>query len=387
MSTTGAPTKVSDATPTVPERYVLIVDDEEICRVVMRQVLERAGHAVQEATTGEEALELARKSPPDTVLLDVVMPGLDGLEVCRRLKQDPETAAVPVILVTSLESREDRVAGIDAGADEFLVKPIDPREVGLRVRNSVQASRLYRQVQESYRRLSELEAMRDSLTYMLVHDFRSPLHSVQGFLELLQLDAGERLQAEDLELLERAMFGTRMLEGMVAAILDVGRMEANAMPINRVATDLVPLARQAISGMAAWRGYAPVRLETPEPRVESLCDPDLILRVIVNLLGNALKFSPRQEEVVVRVLQSGSTPRVEVIDHGPGLAPEDQRRVFEKFVQARAWTEGGRHSSGLGLTFCQMAVEAHSGRIGVDSTPGEGSVFWFELPAPEAPTA
>lgn len=357
---------------------VLVADDEPSNRTLLRQVLARGDYRVREAEDGFAALRCAREERPDAVLLDVMMPGMDGFQVCRTLKADPELAAVPVVLVTSLDGREDRLQGVEAGADDFLVKPIDPREVLFRVRNAVRTHRLFREVEDSYRRLHELESLRDNLTHMLVHDFRSPLQSVLGYLRLLRMDAVERLTRDETGFLDRAMSCAELLTEMVGATLDVSRMEGEGMPLNRQPMVLSDVARRAAADVAGIAQETPIRIEEHgELRVEA--DPDVVRRVLMNLLANALKFSPPGEAVVVYV--DGN--RVEVHDRGPGIPADERERIFDKFVQLKAWEDGGRHSSGLGLTFCQLAVQAHGGRIGVDCPPQGGSTFWFTLPLEE----
>lgn len=137
--------------------HVLVVDDEENNRELLRDLLEEQGHQVTEAENGEQALERVKKAPPEVILLDVMMPGMDGFEVCRRLKADPETAPIPILLVTSLTGRSDRLTGIEAGANDFISKPIDTQDVLLRVRNAVYTRHLYNTVQENYEKVQKLE--------------------------------------------------------------------------------------------------------------------------------------------------------------------------------------------------------------------------------------
>ena len=145
---------------------ILVVDDEEKHRRLLRDMLEANGYRVEVAKDGKAALERVKEAPPDVILLDVIMPGVDGFEVCRQLKKTQETALIPVLLVTSLSEREDRIAGIKAGANDFLTKPVNLREVMLRVKNALYAKRLFDQVQQNLKRLKELEALRDSLIQM-----------------------------------------------------------------------------------------------------------------------------------------------------------------------------------------------------------------------------
>jgi signal transduction histidine kinase len=361
---------------------VLVADDEPLARRLLRSVLEPRGHVVIEAADGRSAVERARSDRPDVVLLDVMMPVMSGFEACRALKADPDLAAIPTLLVTGLSSPEDRAAGMEAGADDFLSKPIDTRTAVLRIRNAVRAKRLNDQVREDFRRLKDLELLRDHLTQMVVHDMRGPLTGIGGYLELLErrTDGSENAS----RLLHSAAGCTARLMHMVSDLLDVSRLEEGKMPLvlRRVRIEQLAAEAQALLGQGA--NAARIRVVT-EPEVTLVsCDPDLIRRVIVNFASNALKHSPPGRLVEIAIRGRPGRTRLEVRDEGAGIPPEYVDRVFDKFVQVEARKQGEVHSSGLGLTFCKLAVEAHHGAIGVESQRGHGSTFWFELPeAPE----
>jgi signal transduction histidine kinase len=360
--------------------HVLIVDDQEPNRLLLRDLLEARGYEVSEAVSGPEALAAIARRRPDVVLLDVSMPGMDGFEVTRRLREDPGAQAIPVLLVTALSAREHRLQGIEAGANDYLTKPIDRAELALRVRNAIQMHRLLRQVEDQYRRLRDLEGLRDNLVHMLVHDLRTPLTGIRMYLELLREDARLAKAGGGLkELVDEANAVSERMTAMVNDMLDVSRLEEGAMPVHRKPADLAALAGEAMKVAGAGRRVE-LAFEAPQGGVSVNCDPELIRRVIANLVANAVDFSPDRSLVKVRVENGGPEVRVEVADQGPGIPPEFHQRIFEKFGQADVMRQRVKHSSGLGLTFCKLAVEAHGGRIGVDSAAGHGSTFWFTIP-------
>lgn len=358
---------------------VLVVDDMPANCELIRALLEPRGYVVDEAASGPEALRRIAASPPDVVLLDVSMPGMDGLEVCRRLKGDPKTAALPVIMVTGNVDRPDRLAGIEAGANDYLNKPIDAQDLVLRVRNAVFAKRLHDQLKESYQRLLELEHLRDSLTHMIVHDLRSPLSAVMMSMDLLKLTAADHLQPGDVESLEICRSSAGTMSVMVTSLLDVSRLEAGELPLNKTATLLAPVVRAAIEPLKGLAVGNHVTLAGPDGEGTATCDGEIIRRVLGNLVGNALKFTPEGGAVRVAVLNEGVFIRVVVHDDGPGIAPEHHTKIFAKFGQVQ--DRRAKLGTGLGLAFCKLAVEAHGGRIGVESEVGRGSTFWFTLPA------
>ena len=359
---------------------VLVVDDEPMNVQLLQDLLEPRGYVVLTAPDGETGLTLAAGRQPDVVLLDVMMPRLSGFEVCRRLKADAATKMIPVLLVTSLDAREDRLAGIGAGANDFITKPVDSADLLLRVRNAVAMKRLHDEISLRYRQLKELEAARDTLTHMIVHDLRSPLTGLQGYLDLLRMSVAAGEMDEVLEYARDAHATANRLKDMVSQVLDVSRLEAREMPVALKETDLV----QLVPAAAATLGPAPAGVslvyEMPRHAVVVSCDPDLMGRVLVNLVGNAFKFTPRNGEIRVGVEACDGRARITVTDTGPGIAPEHRELIFEKFGQAPLGKSGAVRSTGLGLTFCKLAVEAHGGAIGVEAAEAGGARFWVELP-------
>ena len=376
----GGPVSASPAPAAGLTGRVLVVDDMAVNRVLLRDILEAEGHEVAEAAGGPEALERAVAQPPDVILLDVNMPSMDGFEVCRRLKAGPETAAVPVLLVTALAQREQRLAGIAAGASDYLTKPIDKADLILRVRNAIRVRTLHAELEGQYGRLKELERLRDNLVHMMVHDLRSPLAGIRAYLDLVKLDAGEKLDAELAHNIDAAIKIGATMTRMISDLLDVSRLETGHMPLERTAVDLGALAAEAMAAVGAPAGRAGTRFEAPTRPVRATCDPGVIGRVIGNLVANAVKFTPKDGAVRVSVSGDGVTARVSVADTGPGIPPEYRERIFEKFGRVEGKRDATQASSGLGLTFCKLAVEAHGGRIGVESDVGKGSDFWFTLP-------
>jgi two-component system sensor histidine kinase/response regulator len=359
---------------------VLIVDDEASTRELLRDLLEMRGHQVVEATNGEDALRRAVEDRPDAILLDVMMPGLDGFEVCRRLKLDPRTVAIPVLLVTTLSARDDRLKGIEAGAGDFLSKPIDRQDALLRVRNAVRLRQLHAQVSAELDRVRELEVMRDELVHWIVHDMRSPLQGAMLGVQLLSMQLDPVLTERQRGSLDRTLGILRHVAEMTSAVLDVSRLEEGRFPLHLDSCELKGILQRAIDDLRPLVAHLRIDVEAPAGTVELRADANLVERILVNLIANAAKFTPAGGELRVAILERGPLVRVEVTDTGPGIPARHREFIFEKFGQAEARREHCKYSSGLGLAFCRLAVEAHGGSIGVESEVGRGSTFWFELP-------
>lgn len=333
------------------------------------------------ARDGAEALAKARSEAPDAILLDVMMPVMDGFEACRSLKADASTAAIPVLLVTALEARADRLKGIEAGATDFISKPIDMEYLLLKVRNALYAKGLFNSVQKSYEQQRQLEEVRDKLTHMIVHDLRTPLLGINGNLELLKMHAGEYLNSDQMRYVDNAAYAAWSMVELVNSILAVNRFEQGNIEINLNQDNLKDIAFESIELLGSLKSKCAITVScSPEP-VSALCDRDLIRRVMLNLLSNAVKFTTSGDNIKIAIVAEPAGIRVKVSDTGPGVPEQYHKKIFEKFGQVAMSKERMMYSTGLGLAFCKMAVEAHGGEIGIESEEGKGSTFWFFLPA------
>ena len=357
---------------------ILVVDDSPTNLQLLVGMLQEHGYRVRPVTDGEHALRAVRSEPPDLVLLDVTMPGIDGYEVCRRIKGDADTAEIPVLFISALAGIEDKVRAFEAGGVDYVSKPFHLAEVLARVHTHLELRRQRRALEEGLVRERELEAMRDKLTHMIAHDMRSPLLALKLVLDLVRKGAP---QAEP-ELLAGADATLMMLIELVSQMLDVSRFEAGRLDLVREPVDLVALAREQLAALQPLTGGIRTSVEAKAALCVTI-DRDLIRRVLSNLVCNAFKFTPNTGQVVVRVEGQGDFVRVAVVDNGRGIAVQDHSRIFEKFGQVGP--DQRKHGTGLGLTFAKMAVEAHGGRIGVESELGRGSSFWFTLPRAAPP--
>ena len=359
---------------------ILVIEDEPLGARLAEVILTSQGYDVTIVSDGIRGLEMSKADAPALILLDLMLPGIDGYEVCRRLKRNRALAEIPVIFISALNETGDKLEGFKAGGVDYITKPFQFEEVDARVETHIELRRQRKTIQENYERLKELEELRDNLVKMIVHDMRSPLSGLLGYLELLERDLEGQASKDQAQYVRTCVDAASVLSRMIAALLDVGRLENGQMPLALARHDLKSIAQQALRSLGGLcRGRA-LDLQC-EGVVEAYCDADVVRRIVANLVGNALKFTPKQEgRITVRIAPHDGKARVEVCDNGPGVSMQDRERIFEKFGQAGMRLEGHKHSTGLGLTFCKLAVEAQQGTIGVDSELGEGSRFWFTLP-------
>ena len=214
---------------------------------------------------------------------------------------------------------------------------------------------------------------------MIVHDLRSPLTTVTGYVDALEQMASDKLNPDEAKCVAEAKRGAVDMRDMITTLLDVSRLEAGEMPLRLQDYNLAEIAREAANRFTPVLRGRTLRCEVPAEPVSISCDADVIRRILENLISNALKFTKSSGTIRVRVQRNAADATISVSDDGEGIPPDQHEHIFEKFGQTDS---GGkhRHSTGLGLAFCRLAVEAHHGKIGLESEPGKGSTFWFTLP-------
>ncbi len=378
------PTNPAAEAPRAPA--ILIVDDTLASLQLLAGALRNRGYRVRPVPSGKLALQTARAEAPDLVLLDILMPEMNGYEVCAAFKADPELAQIPILFISGMQDTEDKVRAFEAGGVDYVTKPLQLQEIEARVHTHLELARQRKEIErqnraldESYRRLQETESLRDSLVHLLVHDLRSPLTAISGHLELALMEP-EKLDADILRYLSSCSRSVKGLCSMVTAILDVSRLEAGQMPIERQRVDLKELVGSAVGTVEVLAANHELALDLPEASLPAFCDPGLTERIVVNLVSNAVKHTRKGTRIVVKLEREPERFRISVSDNGPGIPPEYRERIFEKFGQVEGRKSGQKLSSGLGLTYCKLAAEAQGGRVGLESEEGVGSTFWFSVP-------
>jgi signal transduction histidine kinase len=356
---------------------ILIVDDDASARLTLEALLFKEEYALSFAETGQEALDILDQVEPDVILLDVMMPGIDGYEVCRQLKESERWQHIPVILVTALDQDKDMVQGLNVGADDFLRKPVSGNELRARVRSMLRIKR-------QYDSLKAVLQTREDLAAMIVHDMRSPIMAILGYAQFLEMNIENPANLEDVEGIQRE--ATR-LSSFLNDLLTLAKMESGKLLLNRQRTDLCQLAQEVAQGQEAVARSREVEIcvRRPDACVEIDIDHNLFYRVLDNLVSNAIKFSPTGGVVTVVVVemdaeQVGLQPCLRIIDQGPGIPEPYRDRIFDKFEILALRQEGVQ--IGLGLAFCKAVIEAHGGCIVVNAHQPQGTVFAIQIPYP-----
>jgi len=346
---------------------LLIVDDFPDTLALYESLLAENGHRVRTATSGAEALHWVDEQEPELVLLDVSMPGLDGVEVLRRLRTRPGGGPAVIMLTAARREPHAIESGLKEGADAYLTKPIDSRELLARVRAALETFRLKRM----------LEAQRRDHVAMLVHDLRHPLSSMGLLAELLE---AEDMTPDERQSAVSQMRGlcsemARLVDGVLAASrLEAGVFTVEPRPI-RVGAVIEPML-VVFTPVAARRRVALAFEGSLDLTVHA--DPHKLRQALDNLVANALKFTPRGGRVAVRVAHDDRFTIFEITDSGPGVTASERETIFDRYKQgARGRAAGG---FGLGLAIARGIAEAHHGSISVAAGDLGGAAFRIALP-------
>jgi signal transduction histidine kinase len=353
-----------------PQR-VLIVDDDRTNRTLLEVMLQPEGLDVELAASGEAALQAIASRPPDLILLDVLMPGMDGYQVASELKRNPMTRHIPLIMMSALDDRDSRMLGYTAGAENFMTKPVDRAELCVRVRNMLRLKTT----------ADEAVSHRDAAMSMVSHELRNMLHSIVLNAALL----GERAATTDTTghaavITKRIRNSTQRMNRLIDDLVDVVSLDAGKMSIKPVRGDVFTLVLDAVEAASATAAGKEVGLtcSTAPTTLMARIDRARINQVLANLLGNAIKFTPAGGAITVSAVSDGHEVTCTVGDTGPGIPADMIDSIFARFTQVEANAHAGL---GLGLHIAKCIVESHGGRIWVDSQLGHGCAFHFTIPA------
>ena len=367
-----------DIHPPSASPRILLVDDLDVNLAVLEAFLIAEDYQLETALGGIEALAAVENNPPDLILLDVMMPDIDGLEVCRRIKNNPETQHIPILMVTALDSKDDLAMSLDAGADDFISKPVDGIELLARVRSLLRIKTQHDALIQALQTQRDMLKLREDMANMLVHDLRNPLNAVVVACDLLEETP---LNGEQLKYLGLITKSYQTLYTMIDDLLIMSKIDSGNLVPAVESVNIEELIQSSVSGLqdVAQRRNITVKLQSIKDQgLNLMVDRKLIRRLMDNLLSNAIKFSPSGSPVYVHLSQSEKQCKVEVLDYGIGVPEHLRQRIFEKYEVGMMMKSIDQ--VGLGLSFCKAVVDSHRGKISVRENAPQGAIFCLELP-------
>lgn len=356
---------------------LLIVDDNEMNRDMLARRLQRHGYQIAIAEDGYQALAKIEQSHYDMVLLDIMMPGLNGLEVLEILRRSHSSLELPIIMVTAKDQSDDIVSALRLGANDYVTKPVDFQIALARIQTHLEQ-----------RRLANLN---DEFLSIASHDLKKPLALILDIAATMreEMQDGVLSAAEAPQLLELIRQSGEQMKTIIEDFLDLHAVEGGFLKLNKAWIDLNILVEDRVEANQEYAKRKQIMMKAALlpglPKVHA--DAKRILQVIDNFIGNALKFSPPHTEVLVRTEQQSDAVRIIVSDQGPGLTADDLQKLFNKFSRLSNAPTGGEKSTGLGLSICKQLVDLHNGVIKAENNPTRGASFICQLPLTASPAS
>lgn len=361
---------------------ILLVDDDRLNLRILAGILKLEGYQIGEASSGEAALEIYESFKPDLVLMDVLMPGINGFETCRELKRRHPEDAAPVIFITAKSESDDIVEGLAAGGVDYLPKPIRPKEALARIRSHLSLRILLEEQKCLVDQLSKANTAKNRFLGMAAHDLRNPLASIRGMTEFLLDGTVGELSTDQKDLAQSIHEASQGMLVLVNELLDVATIEAGELKVHLEKKSLHEVVKKSVSlsNIESAKKGTRVLLDSNCRAMDLEIDAAKIRQVADNLISNAVKYSPPGSTVTVCLRDEGAQVSLSVQDQGPGIPANEYDKLFKDFSRLSVMPTGGEKSTGLGLAICRKIVEAHHGQIEAKNQPEGGCVFRVTLP-------
>ncbi len=373
-----------------PTDSILVVDDNSVIRQILRMSLEADGYTVDMAENGVEALEKLQTKSYNLVLLDIMMPKMNGIQVLEVMRQDSLLAKIPVIVISANHQIENSIRCIELGAVDYLSKPINRVLLKIRVDTSLEKKRLldqerklHRELEALYAQVQEANQAKNDFIGMVAHELRTPMTALWGAKDLLAR-VGETTSEQD-KLLANMDSTLERMRLLVSDLDDISRIESGNLKLLPQPLDFaneLALAIEAQHHQIAEKGHR-IKLDVSDGLLPILADRTRLMQILTNILNNAVKYTPPQGEIEITAVSHPSDPAflsISVKDNGIGICAEAKEQVFEKFFRVDSQEVHQRPGSGLGLHIVQDLVGKHGGQIGIESNCGQGTIVSLTLP-------
>ncbi|MDM8536769.1 hybrid sensor histidine kinase/response regulator [Desulfobacterales bacterium HSG17] len=365
----------------VPVSSVLLVDDNSQNLQVLADILRNRNYKVATAKSGLKALKFISKKKPDLVLLDIMMPEIDGFEVCRRLKENHETNDIPIIFISALTSTDDKLKGFESGGVDYITKPFQKEEVLARVNAHLKLKQTQKALKTANERLETAIKTKDKLFSIIAHNLRGPIGSLSSALEMISEEPDILSNEESTDFFKNLSVSVNGAYNLLENLLRWSSSQRGTIKYKPVKIDLGMLVDKNIELLSGIAKEKEINLFSDiENSNIAYADEDMLMIVIQNLISNALKFTSESGEVKVSLSVKDNFFKISISDTGVGINEEDQEKLFRLDEHFTTYGTANEKGSGLGLLLCKEFIEKNNGEIWVNSKQGSGSIFTFLLP-------
>jgi len=357
--------------------HVLLVDDQPYARLLMKRIIDK-NVQITEASDGHEALEILEHEKIDLVLLDIMMPGISGIDVLKLIRKQRSTADLPVIMISALDDNESMAQGFELGANDYIPKPFDFGVASARIRTHLKLKLMTDYQKQVMIELEAAKVMKERLLQIAAHDLKSPLSNVNLAERLLRdIITSDPTVASILDTLRSTV---NNMNQVIEDFLEMEAIEGSNIAVQLTSIDAHEIIMNVIEQFQYAAESKDIRIEVEDIDNQVYADPTRLTQVLSNLISNALKYSPRNTSIRIFSQIYNERVRLYVADSGPGIPANERPNLFQEFTKLSPRPTAGESSTGLGLWIVKHLAQIQGGKVGADFPEDNGSIFWVELP-------
>ncbi len=357
---------------------VLAVDDEPANLLLLQRLLQREYRVIC-SPNGQTALDILAQTPVDVVLLDIMMPVMNGYQVLKTIRANINTNDIPVILVSAMSDAKDVAQGLEIGANDYIIKPIDPEVTSARVQTQIALKQLQDDRKKVIQELQAAQTLKDNLLRIASHDLKGPLMNIQLVSSLFRRLEDQIPASKDwLDALEASV---NTMQTVIEDFLDTAAMNSSVINLKLEQVSVQKIINSLISLFQAHAEKKDIRIEAQDCDGYILADAARFQQALGNLISNAVKYSPLHTTIRIWIIQEDDSIHICVGDEGPGIPVDERSRLFTQFGKLSTRPTDGEHSTGLGLWIVKQMINLQGGQVGVECPPEGGSVFWVQMQA------
>lgn len=357
--------------------HVLLVDDQPYARLLMKKIIDK-NVQVTEASDGQEALEILEHEKIDLILLDIMMPGISGIDVLKLIRKQRSTADLPVIMISALDDNESMAQCFELGANDYIPKPFDFSVASARIRTHLKLKLMTDYQKQVMVELAAAKAMKERLLQIAAHDLKSPLSNVNLAERLLRdIITSDPTVASILDTLRSTV---NNMNQVIEDFLEMEAVEGASIAVQLTSIDAHDIIMTVVGQFQYAAESKDIRIEVEDIENQVYADPTRLTQVLSNLISNALKYSPQNTSIRIFSKIVDESVRLYVADSGPGIPANERPKLFKEFTKLSPRPTAGESSTGLGLWIVKHLAQIQGGKVGADFPEDNGSIFWVELP-------